>query len=320
MFELPEKILLNQGQNKASEIFGFDENFARADYQLIQERAKAQETELELKQKNLNNLKIFVIVAAAFILLLLLFFLRIRTLARKLEKSNVQLKQSNNYLQIYDRAISHDIASPLALINDCAKVLQNDHMQPKVKEILKLSILTESEKALRQVRSLLRIGIDSQYDVIDSQHKIEELLFDAAANAGINKDNIHIKQSFSLPPLAIDEDALREVFQLLLHNAAKHGGKNGSLQLTIEGKHNANEKFGYITIADNGIGMDADALKKMFNEKFSAGKNPGNGIGLIICKTIMEKYGGSISCQSKPGEGTTFILKLAAQKIPINLN
>lgn len=316
VLHMPEKILMNQGLTKLGEIFGFDENYAKADYILVQERVKyqavalqLQNDKLQLKQKNLNYLIGFLAIATVLVAIMLFLYRRNVQLVAKQKEANKILKQNNAYLQLYDRAISHDLASPIGLVNDCAQSLQQpNNLTNEMNQLFLLSIVTESDKALKQIKSLLKMGMQEEYNAITETRLYEKLLTEAIQLAKPGNLNVEIRDLDLLPLMYMDQSGLKEIFKLLLSNAVKHTGMGDDLKVIVLGRYTSGDKYCYIDITDNGIGISKPNLDKIFDVKFSASTSAGSGIGLAICRVIMEKYHGSIVCQSTQGIGTAFTL------------
>ena len=107
----------------------------------------------------------------------------------------------------------------------------------------------------------------------------------------------------ALPNVALDAEQMEQVFFNLLKNALeamKNGGK-------IAIKLGSDDLDVFLTIRDNGIGMDAEQLVNLF-EPYRTTKEKGTGLGLMISKRIVTEHGGSIAAESKPGDGTTFTI------------
>ena len=108
--------------------------------------------------------------------------------------------------------------------------------------------------------------------------------------------------------------------QNLVNNALKfHGDETPKIKITSEDlPEDMNIKRCRICIRDNGIGMDPKYLQQIFlpfKRLHASGKYEGTGIGLAICKKIIERHNGKIEVESMPGQGSTFILTLIKQPI-----
>ncbi len=109
----------------------------------------------------------------------------------------------------------------------------------------------------------------------------------------------------ALPNVALDAEQMEQVFFNLLKNALEAMKDGGTIVLTL----GSDDKDVFLSIRDNGIGMDAEQLVNLF-EPYRTTKEKGTGLGLMISKRIITEHGGSIAAESKPGDGTTFTITL----------
>jgi light-regulated signal transduction histidine kinase (bacteriophytochrome) len=110
-----------------------------------------------------------------------------------------------------------------------------------------------------------------------------------------------------LPPVRMQAVHLQQVFQNLLGNAIKYRAKEAP-KIEVSARRNGGEWF--FSIKDNGIGIDeqyASTIFGIFKRLHSATEYPGTGMGLAICKRIVQRYGGRIWVESKLGSGSTFV-------------
>jgi light-regulated signal transduction histidine kinase (bacteriophytochrome) len=112
--------------------------------------------------------------------------------------------------------------------------------------------------------------------------------------------------SDALPRVLADAPQLTQLFQNLLGNAMKfHGAEAPRIHVSAETR----DHVWVFTVRDNGIGLDtqyADRIFMMFQRLHNKTEYPGTGIGLAICKKIVDRHGGRIWVESKPGQGCTF--------------
>jgi signal transduction histidine kinase len=109
----------------------------------------------------------------------------------------------------------------------------------------------------------------------------------------------------------VEADALQmeQLFQNLLSNALKFRRPDVPLEIRIESR--VGESFCEILVVDNGIGFEekySERIFMVFERLHGRDKYPGTGVGLAICRRIMERHGGYISAQGKPGEGAIFTM------------
>jgi len=113
----------------------------------------------------------------------------------------------------------------------------------------------------------------------------------------------------NLPMAMVDADQIRQVFSNIIINAQQAMPDGG--QLTIRAKDRG--KFVNVEFVDSGCGIPAAVMKKIFDPLFTT-KAKGIGLGLSVCKSILERHGGDILVESKEGRGTTFTVSLPAQE------
>ncbi len=121
--------------------------------------------------------------------------------------------------------------------------------------------------------------------------------------------NIHIQSNrkIDLPLAVIDPSQIERVFMNMILNAAEAMEGNG--QLTITTRFDQDKNFIDVEFADTGPGIAKDNLEKIFDPFFTT-KDGGHGLGLAICYGIIKEHKGTISVESEPGKGTTFIVRL----------
>lgn len=120
-----------------------------------------------------------------------------------------------------------------------------------------------------------------------------------------------------LPDVMADEMQLTQLFQNLVGNAIKYQAP-GTPQIHISAAKNGGTKWDF-AVKDNGLGIDPqyfDRIFGMFQRLHKRDEFAGTGIGLAICKKIVERHGGNITVQSAPGEGSTFHFELAGSERP----
>jgi len=138
---------------------------------------------------------------------------------------------------------------------------------------------------------------------IDSETVLKEALSNLAT---VIQESGGVVTHGPLPTVAADPTQLRQVFQNLIGNAIKYRGERPP-EVHIEVEHRPGEW--QFTTRDNGIGIDPQYFERIFRifQRLHTRKEyPGTGIGLALCKKIIERHGGRIWVASQPGEGSTF--------------
>jgi len=245
--------------------------------------------------------------------LLLTFMWHLRNLEeirqQELKRINEQLERQVAELERFTYTISHELKNPIITIKgylgSIEKDLQNENYERDQKDILRVS--RASDKLYETISDLLelsRIGRvvnpPEDVDLVKLAHEVLEIV-----HGRLQHRNIAVQISPDLPTVYGDRARLREVYENLIDNAAKHVGDQPVPLIEI-GFRNGNGTTFFVK--DNGIGIEAKYHKRIFGlfEKLDA-KSEGTGIGLALVKRILETYGGKIWVESEGlGKGSTF--------------
>lgn len=228
----------------------------------------------------------------------------LRRQAQALERYNAELEQLSY-------AVSHDLQEPLQLVARYARLLAEryrekldaeagrfidnlitsaDRMQALIDAVLEYSRLGTTE------RTFERVALDTVLDrVLEDLHLVL-----AEAEAEVRRD--------PLPQVDGDEQQLGQLFHNLLSNAVKFRGSD-PLRVRIGAREHA--EHWVVSVRDNGIGMEprqAERIFGMFQRLHTPDEYPGTGIGLALCKKIVERHGGHIWARSQPHKGSTFFV------------
>ncbi len=116
----------------------------------------------------------------------------------------------------------------------------------------------------------------------------------------------------SLPPISVDPRRLNQVFSNLLSNAIKFTAQGGEIEV---GAYRENGATAKVWVKDSGVGIPSQEIDQLFQKyrqtaSGKTAKEKGTGLGLVICKMIVEAHGGKIWVESKEGKGTTFFFSL----------
>lgn len=231
-----------------------------------------------------------------------------------LKRTTEELIRSNQELEQFAYVASHDLQEPLHKIiafGDRLQELLNDAISEKGKDYLQ-----RMERAAERMRTLIedllqiaRVTTRSQpFQKIDLNKVLEEVLSDVEILLKKTKGEIKINK---LPMVRGDSLQLHQVFQNLICNALKFSRLEKPPKIQITSK---TIKKGWVEIilTDNGIGIEEEYYERIFlpfqrlhgQEKFE-----GSGMGLTLCKKIIERHGGKITVESQLGKGSKFILK-----------
>ncbi|MEO5969161.1 MAG: ATP-binding protein [Bdellovibrionia bacterium] len=223
-------------------------------------------------------------------------------------------KLANQELEQFAYVVSHDLQAPLRHISTYVEILRESLEGPLNKDAV--DSMKYIESGCRTMRSLItdllsmaRIGSSAlRLKQTDLNTILKEVL--VVLSDEISKTQAEIDFD-SLPVLNVDGTKISMVFQNLIGNALKYMG-NG-LQPKIKVKADENEKTWKISVSDNGIGIDAKYYNRIFEiyqRLHKKGEYSGTGIGLSICKKVIDMHLGRIWLESKVGEGSTFYFEI----------
>jgi light-regulated signal transduction histidine kinase (bacteriophytochrome) len=166
------------------------------------------------------------------------------------------------------------------------------------------------QRLIQDLLAYSRVGTKGQ-DLLDTSS--EEALHQALLNLrGAIEESGAIVTHDPLPFVLADEMQLAQLFQNLVGNAIKYQS-SGTPRIHISAIQNGGKKWTF-SVKDNGLGIDPQYFERifgMFQRLHKREEFAGTGIGLAICKKIVERHGGAISVESEPGHGSTFRFGLA---------
>ncbi len=227
----------------------------------------------------------------------------------ELEKQNVKLQNMNRELEQFAYLTSHDLQEPLRTLTSFAELLQKEY-NGKLKgegEVYLDFILKSSDRMKILIKDLLdysRIGKLKNVTNINCNELVKEVLIDIDFLINENNAKITIED---LPVITCDRTELRQLFQNLIINSIKFR-KKGEVPLISISAVKLDDYWRF-AIQDNGIGIDEIDKEKiflLFKRLHNRKDYDGTGIGLSICKKIVEMNNGHIWVESKINEGSTF--------------
>ena len=232
-------------------------------------------------------------------------------LARKVD----ELARSNADLEQFAYVASHDLQEPLRMVTAYTQLL-GERYRGRLDENADKFIGYASEGALRMqvlIQDLLafsRVGRKEASKSFDCNDAVKETLL--ALTSAIEESGAVVTQG-ELPTLWADRTQIVQLFQNLIGNAIKfHGKEPPAVSVQAE---KVGEQWQF-SVSDNGIGIEpqyAENVFVVFQRLHGRSDYPGNGIGLAICKKIVEGYGGKIWVESQGGAGSSFKFTMPCQ-------
>ncbi len=319
-----EKITNMQIENKAQEL--------EFQIQTLKRDRIIKEMTLKKERRRILSFLIFFFLLIFLSIYILLSIRKLRTLKKDLSDKNRNLEEANNKLMESEKKldsmirtkdkffsiIAHDLINPFQPLLGLSELLVTDIDKLGDDEIKKYAGLIK-ESAIRSYNLLSNLlkwtqsqtgRLSYNPDDIYLSEVIEEILSFYKENARIK--NIHLLNHVDRDLIVYaDRDLLSSVIRNLISNAIKFTGRNGYVK--IEAKRT--NGFIRVSVEDNGIGISEDKLDKLFELASATStkgteNEEGSGLGLILCREFIEKSGGEIWVQSKPGKGTTFFFTI----------
>lgn len=242
----------------------------------------------------------------------------IKEAERKVADYAVELERKNSDLHHFVHATSHDLKTPLRTVASYLQLLER-----KNKEKLDEDSLSMIESTIKSVKQLNQLISDIyQYSVADSSEKpVEVTDLMKLANDTIHNIESVIRQKKAvvrlkqLPTLKLAPSHAGMLFANLIENAIKYNTSD-SPEVTVGCQVSEWEYI--ISIKDNGIGIPkeySEQVFQIFRRLHNSDTYEGTGVGLAICKKIVESYGGRIWVESEPGHGSTFYFTFAKSAV-----
>ena len=267
-----------------------------------------------------NNLFFIGLIPGFFTMIY--FYNKSKILEEEREELIYQLKEKNDEMLLFSQMMGHDLKAPLRSIKGFSALLKkalnkNENSTETEKEYLQF-ILDNADNMDVLVQSLLTYmkasSSDYMFEEVDLDQLIEaqKLTF----QLDINQGNLIIEKS-ELGTITANRNALKTVFQNLFSNAIKYQPLNKAnhipkISIILESQV---DEY-HILFKDNGIGIKEEYIENVFTpfRRFHSVKEyTGTGLGLSVCKKILNKHNGDISIHNSNEKGTSFLIKIPKQ-------
>ncbi|HUF82160.1 MAG TPA: PAS domain S-box protein [Burkholderiales bacterium] len=229
-----------------------------------------------------------------------------RVLAEKVE----ELSRSNQELGQFAYVASHDLQEPLRMVASYTQLLSKRYtgkLDADADEFIAFAVdgASRMQRLIQDLLAYSRIGTKGS-KLLDTSS--EDALHQALTNLrSAIKEGGAVVTHDPLPSVLADETQLTQLFQNLVGNAIKYQN-SGAPRVHISADLDDRKKW-IFSVKDNGLGIDSQYFERifgMFQRLHGREEFAGTGIGLAICKKIVERHGGSISVESQAGQGSTF--------------
>ena len=219
------------------------------------------------------------------------------------------------------RSISHDFRTPLTGIMGAAGLLKEaDELDAGVRKELAGEIQEQSVWLMRLMENILNMTkLESEeFEIRKNQEVVDDLIYEAVSHIiGLReKRRFEIKLPSELIVVNVDGKLMVQVLVNLLDNAMKHTGENG--WICIEARYDAGKVW--ISVEDDGDGIQEDLKENIFDEFVTRSDEKGDrqrgiGLGLAICKAVVNAHGGNICAENRKEGGARFMFWLEARQV-----
>lgn len=231
---------------------------------------------------------------------------------QSLFRLNEELTRSNRELEHFAYIASHDLQEPLRMISSFTQLLEKKYgnkLDPDGREYIKFAV-DGSRRMYDLINDLLSFSRVTTKGKEFSRIEVNKILSEVEKNLKglIEKRNVLIKVA-NMPSIYADKSQIVQLFQNLISNAIKFNTSKPEIRI----QYSQLDGYYLFKIKDNGIGIDPqyfDRIFQIFQRLHPADKFEGTGIGLAICRRIVERHNGKIWVESSPGKGTTFLFTI----------
>jgi len=233
--------------------------------------------------------------------------------AAQLEHYAAELERSNRDLEQFAYIASHDLQEPLRMVRSYLQLIEQrykDKLDADAEDFIAYAVdgATRMQTLISELLAYSRVGTRGKpFESTDCNVIVERVL----ANLSVAIEETGATATYDpLPVVVADSVQLTQLFQNLINNAIKfHDQAPPCVHISATGEQDA----WTFSVQDNGIGIDPRHIERIFlifQRLHTLEEYPGTGIGLAICKRIVERHGGHIWAVSELGEGTTFCFTL----------
>jgi PAS domain S-box-containing protein len=229
-----------------------------------------------------------------------------------------ELRHSNEELEQFAYLASHDLQEPLRMVTSYTQLLARRYkgrLDSDADEFIAFAVdgATRMQRLIQDLLAYSRVGAkEGNLVEISSEEALQRALINLR---GAIEETGAIVTNDSLPLVLADDGQLVQLFQNLVGNAIKYQNK-GAPEVHVAATAQGRKKW-LFSIRDNGLGIEPQYFERifgMFQRLHKREEFAGTGVGLAICKKIVERHGGTISVESQPGIGSTFRFILAGSE------
>jgi light-regulated signal transduction histidine kinase (bacteriophytochrome) len=235
----------------------------------------------------------------------------------ELRQRTEELARSNAELEQFAYVASHDLQEPLRMVSSYTQLLEQryeDLLDARAKKYIYYAVdgANRMQTLITDLLSYSRVGSRAQpLAITDSHSALGEAIRNLSSSIA---ETQALVTTDDLPIVCADRSQVVQLFQNLIGNAIKFRGTQ-SPRVHVSAERSGEDWV--FSVRDNGIGIEAKYFERIFvifQRLHSREEYPGTGIGLALCKRIVERHGGKIWVESEPGRGSAFLFSLAGER------
>ncbi len=210
--------------------------------------------------------------------------------------------------------VSHELRTPMTVITGALSVAMSEGIDPEEAKELLRDAKDSSEDLAQILDNLVELSRyqSNRLRLTITRTNIGQLIKNIAETEKSRLDSHHLSLTIAdnLPPIDVDEVRIRQIIRNLLSNASKYSPLDTEIHISVEKR----DDIILIGVKDHGRGISSEDQTKLFQSferlQETSSNNPGLGLGLLVCKRLVEAHGGHIRVESEEGEGSTFYFSL----------
>jgi len=232
---------------------------------------------------------------------------------RKILIQNQELTKINGELDRFVYSTSHDLRAPLSSIQGLINLSEMTDTLPEIKQYIGM-MKDRVENLDKFINDISDYARNSRLEIVKTKIQLRKALRDTLENLRFYPDSEKIRVELNVPDdlfILSDATRLQMIFTNLISNCFKyHDRTKEDCFISIEGSQPSSSMI-ELEIRDNGIGIPADLLPKIFEMFFQAHEqSKGSGLGLYIVKETLDKLGGTVIAKSETKKGSLFVIQL----------
>lgn len=324
-----DSIFSEQSSRRFAEMqVSFESELKDREIELLKKNELLRNLQLKKQENRIIYLAISLLLISFLVFLVLRnYFLRKKNLqlikkknielfysSKKLKESEIRLKDTNESMDRFFSIIAHDLINPFHALFALTELLNSQNNDLTKEDVVKYSqLINTSARNLYNLLNNLLQWTKTQTGKLETRPEIIDA--NSAVDSVISLLNVTAKEKYvelfsvidANQKIYCDKNLLLTILRNLINNAIKYSKKEGKIEVST-----ADEKgFIEFSVKDNGIGIPAENLEKLFDIKYSfstkgTSNEEGTGLGLILCKEFVEIMGGKIWAEGTPDTGTTF--------------